>query len=167
VADAVAALAARDAGAVVIARLRRRHRVATIALAALMPPALAVALIERAEAPTSAVPVALIGDVTIGSPRWSRDDLFAALSIRARGFAGERGAVVELQPLLDPLLPDLLVYWSADGAGDALPEGAQLLGRLAGVEARRFALPAPSGRLHLYSLGHARLVDSAALPDAG
>ena len=150
-----------------IARLRRRHRAATIALAVLMPPALAVALIERSEVPPSAVPVALLADTTSGSPRWSRDDLFAAVPIRARGFAGERGALVELQPLRDPLLPDLLVYWSAGGAGDALPEGAQLLGRLAGVEARRFALPAAGGSLHLFSLGHARLVDSAALPDAG
>lgn len=147
-----------------IARLRRRHRVATIALAVLMPPALAVALIAREPMPGSAVPVALAGDTTTGPPRWSRDDLFAALPIRVRGFAGE---LVELQPLRDPLLPDLLVYWSADGAVDALPAGAQLVGRLAGVEARRFALPAAGGRLHLYSLGHARLVDSAALPDAG
>jgi hypothetical protein len=166
-ARAVAALAARGASAVVIARLRRRHRIATIALAVLMPPALAVALIERAEVPPSAVAAGLVGEPEGGTPLWSRDDLFTALPMHARGFAGDRGALVELQPLRDPLLPDLLVYWSAGGARDALPEGAQLLGRLAGAEARRFALPAARGSLHLYSLGHARLVDSAALPDAG
>lgn len=150
-----------------IARLRRRHRVATLALAVLMPPSLAVAVLARSEATTSSVPVALVGDRTADSPRWSRDDLFAEVPIRARRFAGDRGAIIELQPLRDPLLPDLLVYWSSGGVGDALPEGARLLGRLAGMEARRFALPAPRGTLHLYSLGHARLVDGAALPDAG
>jgi hypothetical protein len=47
------------------------------------------------------------------------------------------------------------------------PEGTQQLKQLNSNEERRFTLPAASGSLHLYSLGHARLVDSAALPDAG
>lgn len=150
------------------ARLRRRHRVATIALAVLMPPALALALAVRGGShPSDSLPRALVAVAATGAPRWSRDDLWTVTPIRTRRFAGatsEAGSVVELTPLRDPMLPDLLVYWSAAGASDRLPEGAQLLGRLAGTEARHFALPAAGGRLHLYSLGHARLVDSAALP---
>lgn len=150
-----------------IARLRRRHRIATIALAVLMPPALAIALASRSEVPIGTLPRVLAVEATGGAARWSRDDLWSALPIRTRGFAGAGGPLVELSPLRDPLLPDLLVYWAAAGAGDPLPDGARLLGRLAGTAPRRFALPAAGGRLYLYSLGHARLVDSAALPDAG
>lgn len=150
------------------ARLRRRHRVATIALALLMPPALALALAARSGSPLSGgLPQALAARVASGAPRWSRDDLWTVTPIRTQGFAGatsEAAPVIELTPLRDPMLPDLLVYWSAARASDRLPEGAQLLGRLAGTEARRFAAPAAGGRLYLYSLGHARLVDSATLP---
>ena len=150
------------------ARLRRRHRIATIALAVLMPPALALALAARSgPPPRGGLPHALTAEVATGAPRWSRDDLWTVTPIRTRGFAGatsEAESVIELTPLRDPMLPDLLVYWSAAGASDRLPEGAQLLGRLAGTETRRFPAPAAGGRLHLYSLGHARLVDSAALP---
>ncbi len=153
--------------ALVIARLRRRHRVATLALAVLMPPALAIALASRSAAPIQALPPALADAAPSGAPRWSRDDLWSALPVRTRGFAGDAGALVELAPLRDPMLPDLLVYWAAGGGSDRLPDGARLLGRLAGTDVRRFAVPAAGGRLYLYSLGHARLVDSAALPDAG
>jgi hypothetical protein len=156
-------MAARARTADVIARLRRRHRIATVALAALMPPALAVALAVRSATPAiGAIPPVLAAGEAGGTPRWSRDDLGSAVPLRVRGF----DASIELAPLRDPLLPDLLVYWAADGTADRLPDGARLLGRLAATEARRFAVPAPGGRLYLYSLGHARLVDSAALPAA-
>ena len=56
---------------------------------------------------------------------------------------------------------------SADTAADRLPPNAHLLGRLAGASPRRFALPEAArertGRLHLYSLGHAQWLGSAAL----
>ncbi len=150
------------------ARLRRHHRVATIALAVVMPPALALALAVRSGAPTAgALPRAFGVEAASGAERWSRDDLWTALPVRTRGFDGaspDAAPLVELMPLRDPLLPDLLVYWAAGAASDPLPAGAKLLGRLAGIEARRFALPGAGGRLYLYSLGHARLVDSAAQP---
>ena len=114
-----------------------------------------------------AIPSVLAVEAVSGPPRWTREDLWSALSIRTSAYTRDGVVIVELAPLRDPLLPDLLVYWAPGGPGDRLPDGARLLGRLAGTATRRFALPAAGGRLHLYSLGHARLVDSAALPDAG
>jgi hypothetical protein len=82
-----------------------------------------------------------------------------------RLLATDRSTVLELAPHADLGQPDLLVYWSRDGALDRLPEHATLLGRLAGTEVRRFALPegARAGRVHLFSLGHGALVGAAAI----
>jgi hypothetical protein len=72
----------------------------------------------------------------------------------------------------------VLVYWRPDavdrddaGDLDAPGAGAHLLGTMSGAEPRRFALPAAAlsgdGRLLLWSLAHAELVASAALPATG
>jgi hypothetical protein len=154
----------------VIAPLRRAHRIATAALALCVPPAFALAIASRpALPPAGSIPAALSSEPEAGSLVLERDDLWAPLAIRTRLFAGGDGSrAVELAPLADPERPDVLVYWSADTASDRLPDGARWLGRLAGASPRRFALPAAAraqpGRLHLYSLGHAQWLGSAALP---
>jgi hypothetical protein len=152
-------------------RLRRRHRAFAIALAVLVPPAFAAALAARPAPPErGTLPPPLLALPASGAEQWAREDLWGPLAIRTRGFAPAEGGgpVLELVPARDLLRPSLLVYWAATGAADALPPGAHLVGRLAGVEARRFALPAAAlgtpGRLYLYSLGHHELLGSAALP---
>jgi hypothetical protein len=147
----------------VIAALRRRHRMATIALALVVPPAFALAVASRpALPPAAAIPTSLVAEPAPGALVAERDDLWPALAIRTRVYAN---GVVELAALADLEQPDVLVYWSADPAADRLPDGARWLGRLAGASPRRFALPADArgraGRLHLYSLGHAAWLGSA------
>lgn len=69
--------------------------------------------------------------------------------------------VVEIDPERAPADADVLVYWSPETATVAtLPPGARLLGRLAGAEARRFALPEDrdGGVLLLYTLAAQRLL---------
>lgn len=160
--------------------LRRRHRILTLALAVLAPPAFAAALAVRpSSTPPGELSPLLVSRPAAGPERWARDDLWAPLEIHTRLFAppAEGGPVVELAPVRDLRRPSLLVYWAPAGDPAALPPGAHLAGRLAGVEARRFALPAEArdrpGRLYLYSLGHHELLGSAALsapvppPDPG
>jgi hypothetical protein len=151
------------------ASLRRRHRVAWIVLALLVPPAFAAALAWRpALPPPSAIPAALRTEPGADALAWERDDLWPELPIRTRLLTGGSGPVVELVPLRDPMKPDVLIYWAAEGTADRVPDGARLLGRLSGVEPRRLVLPPAAqeraGRLYLYSLGHGELVDTAALP---
>jgi hypothetical protein len=153
----------------VIAPLRRAHRIATLALACSVPPAFALAIASRPSLPPPGeIPVALAAEIVSGALVFERDDLWQPLTIRTRLFAGDAaGPVVEIVPLTDLARPDVLVYWSAEPVVDRLPAGAQWLGRLAGAAPRRFALPAharaDAGRLHLYSLGHAQWLGSAAL----
>ncbi|RIK93470.1 MAG: hypothetical protein DCC71_23990 [Proteobacteria bacterium] len=155
--------------AFVIAPLRRAHRFATLALAVAVPPAFALAIASRpALPPAGEIPAALAREPATGALVLERDDLWRPLAIRTRLFAGDAaGPVVEIAPLADLARPDVLVYWAADAAADRVPEGARWLGRLAGAAPRRFALPAEArargGRLHLYSLGHAQWLGSAAL----
>jgi hypothetical protein len=153
----------------VIAPLRRAHRIATAALALVVPPAFALAIAARPELPPpTAIPPVLRDAAPTGVLVAEGDDLWPGLAIRTRLFAGAGDAAqVELIPLVDLARPDVLVYWSRDTATDRLPEGAVWLGRLAGVAPRLFALPASArgGRLHLYSLGHAQWLGSALLPE--
>lgn len=148
------------------AQLRRRHRGAALALAVLLPPALALALAVRPDESDFAIPRALIEEPAVGEVQLDRADLFAPLAIRTRILgAGAGGEVLELTPGADLERPDVLVYWSREDAADRVPDTAQLLGRLAGTEVRRFALPSPArgGRVHLWSLGHGALVGAAAI----
>ena len=119
-------------------------------------PALPIALLEHVQAPVEALPdLARLVDT-----KWSK------LSIEAHVYADASGARwVELRPLTDPLVPDLLVY-ALDGepAGEGPPSTALLLGTLAGTQPRRFRWPAGENRpeivIGLYSLAHQRWVDS-------
>jgi len=155
----------------VIAPLRRAHRVATIALALAVPPAFALAIASRpALPPAGGIPVAWASEAPASALVFERDDLWQPLAIRTRLFASDSdGTVVEIVPLADLEQPDVLVYWSADPSAARLPDGAHWLGRLSGTSPRRFVLPAAArtraGHLHLYSLGHAQWLGSAALEE--
>ncbi len=150
-----------------ITRLRRRHRSMTTvaALVALVGVAGALAFraspdIPRAEilAPDSAGPD---GDVF-----WSSDRVFEAWPSDVRLLRAADGVALEIDPRGEGLTPDVLVYWAPQAEPrDKVPESAQLLGRLAGTQARRFTLRATTaGSLYLYSLGHQTLVATGRLP---
>jgi len=151
-----------------IAAARRRHRIAIGALAAVVPPLFAIALLAR---PAPTAPLVAPDAPPATALLWERDDRWPRLPILTRVWGLRPDgppAVVELAPARDPMRPDVLVYWAPDGTPERLPEGAFLLGRLAGASARRLALPAEvaaaaAGRLWLYSLGHHELLDSASL----
>jgi hypothetical protein len=76
------------------------------------------------------------------------------------------GAVLELRPLEDWKRPDLLVYWSETEA-EAPGPASTLIGKLAGTQRRRFALPLAAsiapGWITVFSLGHQETVFHAAL----
>ncbi len=159
--------------------LRVHHFRTFAALAVLLPAALAAALAARTPAPRVAVlPEDLAraagwdGVAADTAPLWRRADLFSAppLDAALAHDAADR-LVLVLQPREEPEAPDLLVYWApGEEGGGALPDDAVWLGALAGRGARSFVLPPAArgapGRILLYSLAHAALVDEAALPGA-
>ena len=150
-----------------IRELRRRHHRIWLALAVVLPLGYAAALAGRVPVPLD--PAEALGPPDLpGSAVLELSGGWEGLPVRGRVFARpDAGPWLELQPLEDLRQPDLLVYWSALPGGDGLPEGAYLLGALAGTQRRRFALPeaaAGGGHLLLYSLGHQRRVASAPLP---
>ena len=96
--------------------------------------------------------------------------LWGDLPIVTRVWGDGTAAFVELEPTSALRRPDLLVYWTPSSQAVVdFPKGARMLGRLAGQEPRRFALPNPAGAgrgvLVLYSLGHQTQVGSASIPE--
>ncbi|MCB9898226.1 MAG: hypothetical protein H6825_09505 [Planctomycetes bacterium] len=152
-----------------IGPLRRRHRRVTGALAVLVPLGFLAGLAGRNPPPPSPVPPALRGDVRPERPADLRTTLdFATLPVSAELWFGA-DATLRLRPGDDPRRPDVLVLWTpGDGAGDALPSDALLLGSLDGTAPRAFRLPAPAARgggtLLLDALAHGELFDRAPLP---
>jgi hypothetical protein len=123
-----------------------------------------------------------------GEVIYRREDLFPGWPARVIAYLGdkqgrEQSREIELKPLRPLAAPDVLLYWApavADSAlGDdaaqsapRLPLDAHLLGRIGGTERRRFVLPdhdvpAESGALILYSLGHQVVIAKASLPSFG
>ena len=155
-------------------RLRARHRLGVAALGLTVPPLLVAALLDR--------PPLQQADVLAGS------GILGGVPLTGEGALSEGAvhAVLErtpdgrlelvLQAVEDPGLPDLLAYWyPADegGGGTDAEMGAVLsgeellLGPFHGDRPLGFPLPVdrPSGRLVLYSLGHAEVVLSSSLSD--
>lgn len=151
-----------------IAPLRRRHRLAVVALTAAVPAIAALALAWRAPPPELRAPVerrpALPVIAELSFPA-------VPLNLRVRSFMARRRLLLELEPRETAALtaPDVLVYWSATdpGSGDdlQLTADAVLLGAFAGTY-RRFGVPATGGTVILYSLAHRAVIDRVALPGA-
>lgn len=157
-----------------IAPLRRRHRLTTTVLALAVPVLYGIALTGRPAEPTAdALPPALAGASPAGELIHDYGALFAgqAVATRLRGAGPDRW--IELEPRGPIARPEVLVYWTPETAGpaDRLPQDAFLLGALAGLRPRTFAVPAGAlgrdGRLVLYSLGHQEVVATAQLPAVG
>ena len=144
--------------------LRARHRWTFAGLALALPIGLGLALSSRSSVPASApraeAAVALpnaapASDAIVKSGQ-------AEMRVRVWNSGADGARVIELSPKQDLESPDVLVYWSESDARDALPPNAILLGSLAGIQQRRFALSKSvhGGRLYLYSLAHQELVAS-------
>ncbi len=147
--------------------LRRAHRAVFPVVAVAVAAALVSGGLGRAPEPApsadSTAPEAVL--------EFESDTLWRSVEITTRIFRGEdRSAFVELESDALPLIPDLLLYWSAEAEPGKLPEGALLLGPYSGG-VRRFALPfgaAPrAGMFTLFSLGRRSVLDTAEAPDHG
>ena len=124
-----------------IRKLRRRHRATFTVLCVLLPVGFVAALAARPEFP--------VGQVTADS---------------------EVAASYAPLPTMPLEAPDVLVYlvggeFPGESSGDALPDGARLLG----VYAPKVRLPLPEGlesgvhTLIYFSLGHAEIVHTETL----
>ena len=135
-----------------IARLRRRHRIAAFALWLLVP---AVAWFGSARTlpPTmDVIPGATDRADPLPTPgSWTTAD--AASGIRT----ARVDQALWIDPGELPRRPDVLVYWlaAAPPEGDGVPEAARLIGRLGGARPVAVASPpARGGGLLFFSLGH-------------
>jgi hypothetical protein len=127
-----------------IRSLRRRHRLATLGVALVLPPAVAVAFAVRAPQPRNA-------------------GLDAALREPVLEPGPQR--VIELDPRGEPLVPDALVYWmpGAD-SGESLAQDSVFLGTLSADAPRAFVVPgSDAGRVVVFSLAWQRVVRSVAV----
>ena len=150
-----------------IRRLRARHRAMIVLLTPILPVILLVALVGRSTVPPTGLPPELADPrdtslVPVGA-EWT---LLESPRIQAR-FLARQGdstpSAIALDPVEQPTLPDLLLYW-AETAGDSttLPADALLLGPL--EAGKQLKLPASKqGYLILYSLAHHERVGFAEL----
>ncbi len=154
-------------------RLRNRHRWLTTSLAIVVPAALAAAILARPTMPVMEQLPDLGGlpaydeDMTVLADEYVRiDTATMRFALLAAASAPERYAV-EIRPQDSDVIrgADVLVYWWKMPAreSETVPVNAHLLGRLAGTQTRRYALPAAArpgaGRLVFYSLGQRRLIE--------
>jgi hypothetical protein len=138
----------------VIAKLRRRHRIAAFGFWMLVP---AVFVLGSARSPAPRMDVlpeglersALVGDDLV----WSAEDPASRIRI---GRTGRGAGSLVVEPLEPLRRPDVLVYWLAaePAPGDGVPDGARLAGRLDGNRPVSVAAPAEEGGLLFFSLGH-------------
>jgi hypothetical protein len=150
----------------VIRELRARHRGIATLLAVALPLSLVLAIRARQQVPTLArLPLGEHTDPDKGASIRSSALQIGELHLDVRTWADNRIAahVLEVTPREQPASPDVLVYWCDAAPAQQLDDRCVLLGALAGVQRRRFALPqqAVGGFLVLYSLAHQELLGSA------
>jgi hypothetical protein len=157
--------------------LRRRHRIAFLALALALPGLYVAGLLARRAVP----PVGEIPARTAAHRGEAEGPLVASLEtlgglpVRSRITRAGEGFVLRLDVREELARPELLVYWSAAGAKDAeasvLPADAVLLGRLDTALPSFHPLPARAlgsgGALLLYSLAEGRVAAREPLPAVG
>lgn len=146
-----------------IAKLRARHRWMSALMGVVSLGGLGVALASRVAPPvmpTLPAPVSAAA-LPAGPPLSVDEALWTGASIRTARYA----EAVVLSPLEPLRMPDPLVYLAASApAGEALPQGARLLGSLSDAANQPFPVPANAqGHLIVYSLAHDRVVAHAAL----
>ena len=176
-----------------IAPLRRRHRLLAVILLTSVPVLYVIALAARPAVPVQEPLPPALAETTLVEVTHERLEVFGEFSVRTRigkvpshsaarrldtqGRQGDRLTsvdpwAVELTPVTAIARPEVLVYWTPSAAtGDGLPDGAYLLGHLAGRRPRALALPPAvlgrAGHLTLYSLGHQEILGTAELPAVG
>jgi hypothetical protein len=138
--------------------LRRRHRLLTCALGAVLPVALVVGIVARRPVPMAmSVPVELAGDaINFNNVVWTKADVWPDHRIITSLRRDSAGSVAVEFTFRELVKPDVLVYWvpGKEAAVVGLTDDARLLGALA----NRIPLPIPSdlrgeaGRFVLYSL---------------
>ncbi len=154
--------------------LRTRHRVMVTVLAVTLPVLFVAGLLARKPpVEMEALPEALQPfSETYPTLLAETPDLWGELAIITRLHANGAPAsrlAVELHPEADLKTPDVLVYWHTDTppAEGVVPDGAYLLGTLAGTRTRRFSLPDTAlhtdGHLILYSLAHQQTIATVML----
>jgi hypothetical protein len=157
----------------VIAPLRRRHRRLFAVLALALPIGYVGALLSRPQMPRDALRETDLPDVVLWSDADALRPLEVTVSMRRPPTppdGSQPEPVVALEPRTAPLVPDLLLYWTAAPAsiGAALPDGAFLLGAFGGDRGVAFrpcaAQSSTAGRAVLYSLAHQRVTAVAELP---
>lgn len=154
--------------------LRARHRAIFAVLAILLPVGLAAALVSRPVDPALDELPEPLRDSHLpqgGAVAWSLAGGWEGVPIDAE-LRVKGAARLVVTPVEDPRLPDLLIYWSPEGAGQrALADGeARLLGRVAGSQPLSLPVPpetvARGGYLLLFSLAHGQVVASAPIDPA-
>ena len=147
----------------VMAPLRRRQRIWTQTLAVLLPIGVVLGVAARTPIPRVAGGASM---TSLIEPNAEFE--FEQVAVHGHLFLGEDSTQVELLPD-DLKSPDVLVYWSelAPVEGELPMLNTTLVGKLAGDDTRVYTLPARGGWLHLYSLGHKRLLDSTPVPTGG
>jgi hypothetical protein len=156
-----------------IARLRRRHRRMTTALAVFLPLGTALALGSRPTPPVQGpLPIELVEPgaalefaPTAGATQASAEQPFALVL----GTAADGARAIRVDSRGAPAIPDALVYWSpAPSPDSALPDGAVLLGAVPEEGVRVLLLPADAarapGRVLVWSVGWSRVVAELASP---
>ena len=150
--------------------LRARHRRIFSVLAPAVALAYVAALSARRDVPVSDTSATALRKRAAVDGAWARGSAqWDELAIRARVIRSGEGWMLDLWPERDPMRPDVLVYaCRASGRSEGLPADARLLGTLAGVQPRRFALPADLQPAEcvvmLYSLGHGEVIGMAPCP---
>ncbi|MGH7595223.1 MAG: hypothetical protein ACREOI_02675 [bacterium] len=156
--------------------LRRRHRWMMAAITVILPVVFVAGLAVRKPIPaTENIPAASTSPSSMAFTHllFEKTDLWPELKITTRVYADQQPAerlAVELHPQDYLKIPDLLVYWHPQPSiqTDKLPDGAYLLGALAGTQKLRCILPEPAmtqdGSLILYSLAHQKIIAATMLP---
>ncbi len=154
--------------------LRRAHRIGTLALAILVPPLVAAAILARRPVPpVTTIPPSLIVDVDAlrSELGFIGEAIAPGVRWRLAPASGSIEETVEFAIDQDPRIPDLLVYWSLGDtptAGGPLVGESYLLGRVADRGVRRFELPnaarGRAGSLVLFSLARNEVVAASRGP---
>jgi hypothetical protein len=146
--------------------LRVWHRRTVFGLALALPILFTAAITVRKSASPESAPLKNPGEAP--PLEWGASVPFQLNGHPAKVRESVDGAWIEIDPVDDPLAPDLLIYWSdSPPSPDGLPENSHLLGAAAGRGAHKLALPASvrcaSGYLTFYSLARQELAGGVRL----